>query len=99
MAEGIDIKKLCDLTKLEIPEHNMTEISRKVEEVLLMFDKIDEFTAGDSEFTNINDLKFEMAFENLRDDKPRTALDSSEGRQPKFKLKNIKDGFILGPRI
>ena len=44
MAKGIDIKKLCDLTKLEIPEQNITEISRKVEEVLLMFDKLDEFT-------------------------------------------------------
>ena len=99
MAKGIDIKKLCDLTKLEIPEQDVTQISRKVEEVLLMFDKLDEFATEDSEVPNIDDLKFEMAFENLRDDKPRTALDSSEGRQPKFKLKNIKDGFILGPRI
>jgi aspartyl/glutamyl-tRNA(Asn/Gln) amidotransferase C subunit len=99
MAEGIDIKKLCDLTKLEIPEQKMTEISRKVEEVLLMFDKIDEFTAGDSEVTNIDDLKFEMAFENLREDIPRSSSESLEEPQLKFKLKNIKDGFILGPRI
>ena len=99
MAKGIDIKKLCDLTKLEIPEQKMTEISRKVEEVLLMFNKIDEFTAGDSEVTNIVDLKFEIAFENLRDDKPKPSLESSKGHPTKFKLKNIKDGFILGPRI
>ena len=99
MAEGIDIKKLCDLTKLEIPEQKMTEISRKVEEVLLMFNKIDEFTAGDSEVTNIVDLKFEMAFENLRDDIPRSPSELLEEPQLKFKLKNIKDGFILGPRI
>ena len=99
MAKGIDIKKLCDLTKLEIPEQDVTQISRKVEEVLLMFDKLDEFTTEDSEVPIINDLKFEMAFENLRDDKPKPSLESLEGRQAKFKLKNIKDGFILGPRI
>ncbi len=99
MAKGIDIKKLSDLTKLEIPEQDITQISRKVEEVLLMFDKLDEFTTEDSEVPIINDLKFEMAFENLRDDKPKPSLESLEGRQPKFKLKNIKDGFILGPRI
>jgi aspartyl/glutamyl-tRNA(Asn/Gln) amidotransferase C subunit len=99
MAKGIDIKKLCDLAKLEIPEQNMTQISRKVEEVLLMFDKLDEFTTEGSEVPIIDDLKFEMAFENLRDDNPRPALESSEGPQPKFKLKNIKDGFIVGPRI
>ena len=87
MAKGIDIKKLCELAKLEIPEQNMTEISRKVEEVLLMFDKLDDFTTGDSEASSIDDLKLEIAFENLRDDKPRPALESSEGPQPKFKLK------------
>jgi aspartyl/glutamyl-tRNA(Asn/Gln) amidotransferase C subunit len=99
MAKGIDIEKLCDLTKLEIPEQNMTEISRKVEEVLLMFDKLDELASEGSEVKNFEDLKLELAFENLREDKPRPPLDSSEGRQSQFKLKNVKDGFILGPRI
>jgi aspartyl/glutamyl-tRNA(Asn/Gln) amidotransferase C subunit len=99
MAKGVDIKKLCDLTKLEIPEQNIAEISRKVGEVLLMFDKLDEFTTEGSKGPSIEDLKFEMAFENLRDDKPRPTLESSKRSQPKIKLKNIKDGFILGPRI
>jgi aspartyl/glutamyl-tRNA(Asn/Gln) amidotransferase C subunit len=99
MAKGVDIKKLCDLTKLEIPEQNITEISRKVGEVLLMFDKLDEFTTEGSKGPSIEDLKFEMAFENLRDDEPRPNLESSKRSQPKIKLKNIKDGFILGPRI
>jgi aspartyl/glutamyl-tRNA(Asn/Gln) amidotransferase C subunit len=99
MAKGVDIKKLCDLTKLEIPEQNITEISRKVGEVLLMFDKLDEFSTEGSKGPSIEDLKFEMAFENLRDDEPRSTLESSKRSQPKIKLKNIKDGFILGPRI
>ena len=99
MAKGVDIKKLCDLTKLEIPEQNITEISRKVGVVLLMFDKLDEFTTEGSKGPSIEDLKFEMAFENLRDDEPRQTLESSKRSQPKIKLKNIKDGFILGPRI
>ena len=99
MAKGIDIKKLCELAKLEIPEQNMIEISRKVEEVLLMFDKLDDFATGDSEASSIDDLKLEMAFENLRDDKSKLDLSSSDGPQTIFKLKNTKDGFILGPRI
>ena len=99
MAKSIDIKKLCDLTKLEIPEQDIPQISRKVEEVLLMFDKLDEFTTEDSEVPIIDDLKFEMAFENLRDDKSKLDLSSSDGPQTIFKLKNTKDGFILGPRI
>ena len=57
MAKGIDIKKLCDLTKLEIPEQDMTQISRKVEEVLLMFDKLDEFATEDSEVPIIDHLE------------------------------------------
>ena len=99
MAKGIDIKKLCDMTKLEIPEQNIPEISRKVEEVLLMFDKLDEFSTEDSKISSIEDLKFEMTFEDLRADEPRSNLESSNGPQIKFRLKNIRDGFILGPRI
>ncbi len=99
MAKGIDIEKLCDLTKLEIPEQNMTEISRKVAEVLLMFDKLDEFESEGSEVKNIEDLKFELDLESLREDKPRPDMESSEKPQTKFRLKNLKDGFVLGPRI
>jgi len=99
MAKGIDIKKLCDMTKLEIPEQNIPEISRKLEEVLLMFDKLDEISTEDSKISSIEDLKFEMTFEDLRADEPRSNLGSSNGPQIKFKLKNIRDGFILGPRI
>ena len=99
MAKGIDIIKLCDMTKLEIPEQNIPEISRKVEEVLLMFDKLDEFTTEGSTVSSIEDLKFETVLENMRDDEARPTIESAEGPQPIFKLKNIKDGFILGPRI
>ena len=52
-----------------------------------------------SEALNIDDLKLEMAFENLRDDISGLDMGSSEEPKAKFKLKNIKDGFILGPRI
>ena len=99
MAMGIDIRKLCDLTKLEIPEQNMEAISGKLKEVLLMFDKLDEFTTEGSERNGIEDLKFERALENLRDDKPRPVQESLQTDQPKIKLKNMKDGFVLGPRI
>jgi aspartyl/glutamyl-tRNA(Asn/Gln) amidotransferase C subunit len=99
MAKGIDVKKLCELTKLEIPEQNIPDISRKVEEVLLMFDKLDEFNTEGSDFPNIEDLKFEITFEDLRADEPRQNLELSVEPQIKFRLKNLKDGFILGPRI
>jgi len=99
MAKGIDIKKLCDLTKLEIPEQHIPEIARKVEEVLLMFDKLDEFNTEGSKIPSIEDMKFEISFEDLRADKPRPNLELSKEPQFKFRLKNLKDGYILGPRI
>ncbi len=99
MAMGIDIRKLCNLTKLEIPEQDMAAISEKLKEVLIMFDKLDEFTTEGSEDNGIEDLKSERSFENLRDDKPRPVLGSSETTKSKTKLKNIKDDFVLGPRI
>lgn len=99
MAMGIDIRKLCNLTKVEIPEQDMAAISEKLKEVLLMFDKLDEFTSEGSEDNGIEDLKLERDFENLRNDEPKPPLRSSETAQPKIKLKNIKDDFVLGPRI
>ena len=96
---GIDIRKLCNLTKLDIPEQDMAAISEKLKEVLLMFDKLDEFTTEGSEDNGIEDLKLERAFENLRNDEPRPPLRSSETLPTKIRLKNNKDGFVLGPRI
>ena len=96
---GIDIKKLCNLTKVEIPEQDMAAISAKLKEVLLMFDKLDEFTTEGDGDNGIEDLKLERAFENLRNDEPRPSQRSSEIAQSKIKLKNIKDDFVLGPRI
>ena len=99
MAMGIDIRKLCNLTKLDIPEQDMADISEKLKEVLLMFDKLDEFTTEGSEDNGTEDLKLERAFENLRNDEPRPPLRSSETSPTKIRLKNNKDGFVLGPRI
>jgi aspartyl/glutamyl-tRNA(Asn/Gln) amidotransferase C subunit len=99
MGMGIDIRKLCNLTKLEIPEQDMAAISEKLKEVLLMFDKLDEFTTEGSEDNGIEDLKLERAYENLRNDEPRPPLRSSETSPTKIRLKNNKDGFVLGPRI
>ena len=99
MAMGIDIRKLCNLTKLDIPEQDMAAISEKLKEVLLMFDKLDEFTTEGSEDNGTEDLKLERAFENLRNDEPRPPLRSSEMSPTKIRLKNNKDGFVLGPRI
>jgi aspartyl/glutamyl-tRNA(Asn/Gln) amidotransferase C subunit len=99
MGMGIDIRKLCNLTKLEIPEKDMAAISEKLKEVLSMFDKLDEFTTEGSEDKDIEDLKLERAFENLRNDIPRPPIRSSETAPPKIQLKNNKDDFVLGPRI
>jgi aspartyl/glutamyl-tRNA(Asn/Gln) amidotransferase C subunit len=99
MAMGIDIRKLCNLTKLDIPEQDMAAISEKLKEVLLMFNKLDEFTTEGSEDNGIEDLKLERAFENLRNDEPRPPLRSSETSPTNIRLKNNKDGFVLGPRI
>lgn len=99
MSSEIDIKKLCELSKLEIPDEMILETSMKVREVMALFDKLDELdiqksTSKDS----YSRLRIEKSIESLRDDIPRQSIPTADFLS-KFKFLNTKNGFALGPRI
>lgn len=99
MSAVDDVKRLCELSKLEIPNEMMMETTRKIREVLTLFDKLDEFDKGDNEIKIGEDIKIEKAIDSLRDDQPPTKKSVNSDNDVKIKLLNIKNGYVLGPRI
>jgi aspartyl/glutamyl-tRNA(Asn/Gln) amidotransferase C subunit len=99
MSNVDDIKKLCDLSKLEIPSEMMMETTSKIREVLTLFDKLDEFDTSDNKGDIGGDIKIEKSINSLRDDQipNRNSVDSNSNI--KIKPLNTKDGYVLGPRI
>lgn len=99
MSNEIDVKKLCELSKLEIPDEMILETSRKVREVMSLFDKLDELDISNStSMDSYGGLRVEKSLESLREDTPRESISDSESTA-KFNLLNTKNGFVLGPRI
>ena len=99
MSGEIDVKKLCELSKLEIPDEMILETSKKVGEVMSLFDKLDELDIKDSTSQDsYGKLRVEKSLESLRDDTPRQNISITDSLS-KFKLLNTKNGFALGPRI
>lgn len=100
MSNVDDIKKLCELSKLEIPNEMMIETAEKIREVLTLFGKLDEFdTTGDNKLKMGGDMKIEKPLGSLRDDKPQTGKFEESSVKIKIKPLNTKNGYILGPRI
>lgn len=99
MSNEIDVKKLCELSKLEIPDEMILETSRKVREVMSLFDKLDELDISNStSMDSYGGLRVEKSLESLREDTPRESISDSDSTA-KFNLLNTKNGFVLGPRI
>jgi len=94
-----DVKKLCELSKLEIPSEMMKETTKKIFEVLTLFDKLDEFDKGDNEIKIGEDIKIEKTVDSLRDDQPLTTNSVNSDNYIKIKPLNEKNGYVLGPRI
>jgi Asp-tRNA(Asn)/Glu-tRNA(Gln) amidotransferase C subunit len=103
MSNEIEVKKLCELSKLEIPDEMILETSHKVGEVMSLFDKLDELDiSSSSSMDSYGKLRIEKSLESLRDDIPRrntSTTDSTTDSLTKFKLLNTKNGYVLGPRI
>lgn len=99
MSAVDDVKRLCELSKLEIPNEMMMETTRKIRDVLTLFDKLDEFDKGDNEIKIGEDIKIEKAIDSLRDDQPLTKKSVNSDNDVKIKLLNSKNGYVLGPRI
>lgn len=94
-----DVKKLCDLSKLEIPDEMIVEAAKKVGDVLALFSKLDEFKKSDYDIRIENDMRVEKSYSSLRADQPPDMNTDNNGDRFEFQPLNIKDGFILGPRI
>lgn len=99
MSAVDDVKRLCELSKLEIPNEMMMETTRKIREVLTLFDKLDEFDKGDNEIEIGEYIKIEKTIDSLRDDQPLTKNSVNSDDDVKIKLLNSKNGYVLGPRI
>ena len=94
-----DLRELCDLSKLEIPNELMIETGKKISEVLLLFDKLDEFDKADYKIDTNNDIKIEKPIDTLRDDQAFNTNAVKRNLETKMKFSNSKNGYILGPRI
>lgn len=94
-----DVKKLCDLSKLEIPDEMIMEATKKVGDVLALFSKLDEFKKSDYDIRIENDLRVEKSYSSLRADQSPDINTDNNGDRFEFQPLNIKNGFIVGPRI
>ena len=98
-----DIKKLYALSRLEINESEMQKTSDKIKEIILFFNKLDEFESnGEQEIQYIH-MKTEKKIDELRDDITTLNLNDDDGgeleRETPFSFPNRKNGYIIGPRI
>jgi aspartyl/glutamyl-tRNA(Asn/Gln) amidotransferase C subunit len=94
-----DLRELCDLSKLEIPNELMIETGKKISEVLLLFDKLDKFDKADYKIDTNNDIIIEKPIDELRDDQAFNTNAVKRNLETKMKFSNSKNGYILGPRI
>lgn len=98
-----DIKKLCVLSRLEIDESEIQKTSDKIKEIILFFNKLDEFESHGEQEIPYNYMKMEKKIDELRDDITTLNLHDDDGggveRETPFSFPNRKNGYVLGPRI
>lgn len=94
-----DVRELCDLSKLEIPNELMIETSKKIREVLVLFDKLDEFDKADYKIDTDDDIKIEKSIDSLRGDQAISTNTGKQNLESNIKFSNSKNGYIMGPRI
>jgi len=98
-----DIKKLCTLSRLEIDEAEIQKTSDKIKEIILFFNKLDEFESNGVQEIPYNLMKTEKKIDELRDDITTLNLNAADGggveRATPFSFLNRKNGYVIGPRI
>ncbi len=98
-----DIEKLCTLSRLEIDEAEIQKTSGKIKEIILFFNKLDEFESNGVQEMHYDLMKTEKKFDELRDDIATLNLDGADGggvgRATPFSFLNRKNGYVIGPRI
>ncbi len=98
-----DIKKLFTLSRLEFNESEIQKISDNIKEIILFFNKLDEFESNGFQETSYNFMKTEKKIDELRDDITNPNLNAADGwgveRKTQFSFLNRKNGYVIGPRI
>ena len=98
-----DIKKLCSLSRLEIDESEIQKSSDKIKELILFFNKLDEFESNDEQEIPYNFMKTEKKIDEMRDDITTLNLNDDDAggveRETPFSFPNRKNGYVIGPRI
>ena len=98
-----DIKKLCTLSRLEIDESEIQKTSDNIKEIILFFNKLDEFESNGEQEIPYNYMKAEKKIDEMRDDITNLNHSDAEGggveRETPFSFLNRKKGYVIGPRI
>jgi aspartyl/glutamyl-tRNA(Asn/Gln) amidotransferase C subunit len=90
MVENSEIKHLGDLVKVELKEPE--KYVKQVEQILNYFERLDKV-----EFASDEQLRKEILFDNLREDKHEPFL--SNGKPLIEELKKDQNNFIRAPKM
>ncbi len=86
------LKNISNLAKIDIPDSDIEELSRNLENILALISEIDAASTDDME-PMAHPLDFHQP---LREDKPDTNIDRDEIQKDKTKIKN---GYYIVPKI
>ena len=90
MVENNEIKHLGDLVKVELKEPE--KYVKQVEQILNYFERLDKV-----EFASEEQLRKEISFDNLREDKHEPFL--IDGKLLIEKLKKDQNNFVRAPKM
>lgn len=103
MSIEVDIKKLSNLSKIEVSEDETYKTKEKIIQIIKFFDKLDEFVLDNSSNPDHNkdNDKVEIKFESLREDEQTATSKENEYLKNKFEFKFLhhRNGYVLGPKI
>jgi aspartyl/glutamyl-tRNA(Asn/Gln) amidotransferase C subunit len=90
MVDNNEIKHLGDLVKVELKDPE--KYVKQVEQILNYFERLDKV-----EFASEEQLRKEVSFDNLREDKHEPFL--TDGKLLVEKLKKDQNNFIRAPKM
>jgi len=90
MVDNNEIKHLGDLVKVELKEPE--KYVKQVEQILNYFERLDKV-----EFASEEQLRKEVSFDNLREDKHEPFL--TDGKLLIEKLKRDQNNFVRAPKM
>lgn len=90
MVENNEIQHLGDLVKVELKEPE--KYVKQVEQILNYFERLDKV-----EFVSEGQLRKEVSFDNLREDKHKLFL--TDGQPLIEKLKKDQNNFVRAPKM